>query len=164
MTKAIVFDMDGTLVDFYSVEGWKEYLETENVKPYVEAKPIYNENNMELLRIVIAGLKEQGWQIIINSWLSQTGSKAFKKQIIEAKKKWLADNHIDADKMIFTDYGTDKRQAIEHLNIDRAILVDDNPDVLKVWNGETIDANENIIPELFNLLEFQIEYEYAYDK
>jgi len=38
--KAIYFDMDGTIADFYSVENWLEDLRMENVAPYILAKPM----------------------------------------------------------------------------------------------------------------------------
>ena len=39
MRKQINFDMDGTLVDFYGVEGWLDDLMNRNTRPYREAKP-----------------------------------------------------------------------------------------------------------------------------
>ena len=39
MVKAINFDMDGTLADFYGVDGWLEYLVNKNAYPYATAKP-----------------------------------------------------------------------------------------------------------------------------
>lgn len=38
----IYFDMDGTLVDFYSVPGWFDMLLNEDVTPYIVAKPMLN--------------------------------------------------------------------------------------------------------------------------
>ena len=40
MTKAIYFDMDGTIADLYGVEGWLNDLESENERPYATAKPL----------------------------------------------------------------------------------------------------------------------------
>ena len=42
MNKVLVFDMDGTLCDFYGVEGWLNCLMAEDVRPYVEARPFYD--------------------------------------------------------------------------------------------------------------------------
>ena len=36
MNKVLVFDMDGTLCDFYGVEGWLNCLMAEDVRPYVQ--------------------------------------------------------------------------------------------------------------------------------
>ena len=40
MTKAINFDMDGTLCDFYGVENWLEYLVARDATPYAVAKTL----------------------------------------------------------------------------------------------------------------------------
>ena len=42
MTKAIYFDMDGTITDLYSVHGWLENLQNFQTKPYREAKALLN--------------------------------------------------------------------------------------------------------------------------
>ena len=42
MTKAIYFDMDGTIADFYGVDGWLDCLMNNDVKPYKVAKPLIN--------------------------------------------------------------------------------------------------------------------------
>lgn len=42
MTKAINFDMNGTLADFYGVDGWLEYLMNKDAYPYAVAKPLVN--------------------------------------------------------------------------------------------------------------------------
>ena len=34
--RTIVFDMDGTIADFYGVDGWLDYLKAENTTPYEE--------------------------------------------------------------------------------------------------------------------------------
>ena len=34
MAKKIYFDMDGTIADFYGVDGWLADLEAHNVRPY----------------------------------------------------------------------------------------------------------------------------------
>ena len=40
MRKVIVFDMDGTIADFYGVEGWLDDLYASNPRPYEIAKPL----------------------------------------------------------------------------------------------------------------------------
>ena len=41
-TKAIYFDMDGTIADLYSVEGWLPMLRAHNATPYTQAKTLVN--------------------------------------------------------------------------------------------------------------------------
>ena len=42
MTREINFDMDGTIANFYGVDGWLDYLMNKDVTPYKEAKPLIN--------------------------------------------------------------------------------------------------------------------------
>ena len=56
MTKVLVFDMDGTLANFYGVDGWLNDLQNENPRPYEIAEPLYN---MDVLVSLLNGLKEK---------------------------------------------------------------------------------------------------------
>ena len=49
-----IFDMDGTLADFYGVENWLTYLERQQTKPYREAKPLVNMK--KLARNILFGI------------------------------------------------------------------------------------------------------------
>ena len=40
MTKAIYFDMDGTIADLYAVDGWLDMLKAYDPTPYEIAKPL----------------------------------------------------------------------------------------------------------------------------
>ena len=40
MTKAIYFDMDGTIADLYGVDGWLDMLINEDATPYIKANPL----------------------------------------------------------------------------------------------------------------------------
>ena len=40
MNKRIVFDMDGTIADFYGVENWSECLKNSDTTPYEMAKTL----------------------------------------------------------------------------------------------------------------------------
>lgn len=145
--KEIVFDMDGTIADFYNVNNWFEMLQEENTKPYEIAKPLYNMYNLN--KIIIA-LKSKGWTITICSWLSKNATPEYKKAIRQAKKEWLEKWHFPYDEIHLVQYGTPKHRvtkAVQH------ILIDDSEEVRKAWKGTTINANENIIPSLIALLE-----------
>ena len=50
MNKTLVFDLDGTIVDFYGVDGWLDDLHNESTRPYDIAKPLYN---MEVLNAIL---------------------------------------------------------------------------------------------------------------
>ena len=71
MTKAINFDMDGTLADFYGVDNWLEYLVNKDAYPYAAAKPLVN---MSVLARYLNRLQRNGYEINIISWLAKNSS------------------------------------------------------------------------------------------
>ena len=147
--KAIVFDMDGTLADLYSVLNWLEKLRSYDATPYSVAKPIYD---AEELIPLIAELKDRGFRIIVTSWLSKESTKEYDAAVREAKKEWLAKYGFPYDEIHLVKYGTPKTKCSRG-KAKYQILVDDNAEVRSKWTlGATIDANENIIPLLKAIL------------
>lgn len=107
MIKKLVFDMDGTLADFYNVPNWLEHLDKKETTPYEIAKPLVD---MMELRKVLLKLKKKGYQVIITSWASK-GARSdsdFFDRITKAKQNWLSKYDFPADKVNVIDYGTDK--------------------------------------------------------
>lgn len=148
--KAIVFDLDGTLADLYSVSDWLEKLRSYDATPYSAAKPIYA---AEELIPLIAELKDRGFRIIVTSWLSKESTKEYDAAVRKAKKEWLAKYGFPYDEIHLVKYGTPKTKCSRG-KAKYQILVDDNEEVRSKWTlGATIDANENIIPLLKALLE-----------
>ena len=151
MRKVIVFDMDGTIVDFYGVEGWLDDLHASNPRPYKVAKPLVD---MVVLNELLKLLKAQGWTICITSWLANGSSRDFDKLVRIAKRNWLAKYDFPYDEIHLVKYGTTKANCTRH-HKGYQVLVDDNADVRKGWNlGHTINANEDILSALAELLEF----------
>ena len=72
MKRTLVFDMDGTIANLYGVENWLEDLRNFNARPYIEAEPMYDMNE---LRTVLELLKLQGWTVAITSWLSMGSTR-----------------------------------------------------------------------------------------
>ena len=149
--KRIVFDMDGTLADFYGVDGWLTDLENHNPRPYEVAKPLVD---MELLTDLLDLLKAQGWIICVTSWLANHSNKEFDKLTRMAKIEWLKKYNFPYDEIHLVKYGTTKADCTRNKK-GYQVLVDDNEKVRKGWTlGHTINANEDIISALAELLEF----------
>jgi hypothetical protein len=150
MNKTLVFDMDGTLANFYGVDGWLDDIRNENTRPYDIAKPLYN---MEVLNAILDLLRAQGWTIAITTWLAKGSTKAFDDMVRASKIAWLQKYNFSYDEIHLVRYGTTKANCTRK-NGGVQILVDDNEKIRKGWHlGATIDANKNIIDELINLLE-----------
>lgn len=146
MTKAIYFDMDGTIADFYGVPHWLEYLCENNPHPYEVAAPLLN---MSLLARLLNCLQREGWHIGIVSWTSKTGTPAFNSAIMEAKLNWL-NRHLHSvhwDEIQIIPYGTPKHMVVQ---FSEGILFDDETPNRDAWGDSAYDA-QNIIEILKGL-------------
>ena len=147
--KMLVFDMDGTIADLYGVENWLPDLRSENPRPYIMAKPMYD---MDTLISILDLLKTQGWRIAVTTWLSKDSSKNYDDVVRVAKKDWLARYKFPYDEIHLVKYGTTKAKCTRN-KAKYQILIDDNAEVRKGWTlGATIDANGNILEKLVDLL------------
>ena len=149
MKRTLVFDMDGTIANFYGVSNWLEDIRNGNPRPYIVAEPLYD---METLREILNLLKLQGWTIAVTSWLAKGSDKEFDELTRIAKREWLARYDFPFDEIHLVKYGTTKANCTRK-NQGYQILVDDNEQVRNGWNlGATINANENILEKLVDLL------------
>ena len=149
MNKTLVFDMDGTIANLYGVENWLADLRAYNPRPYRVAEPMYD---MEVLVAILEVLKAQGWRIAVTSWLSKESTTEYDELVRIEKKEWLARYKFPADEIHLVKYGTTKANCTRKLG-GFQILVDDNEQVRNGWHlGGTINANENIIEKLVELL------------
>lgn len=149
--KAIYFDMDGTIADLYGYNNWLDYLQAENVTPYLNASPIVD---MKQLEAILTLLKACNITIGVISWAAMNGSNNYSKETRKAKKQWL-DRYLPCiDELHVIKYGTPKQKVAKVKN---AILVDDNEDVRNSWERsgqKTIDASnsEEMMKELTKIL------------
>ena len=145
----LVFDMDGTIVDFYGVNNWLDDLKNQNTRPYDIAKPLYD---MKVLNAILITLKSQGWRIAITTWLAMDSSVEYENATRKAKLEWLAKYNFPYDEIHLVRYGTTKANCTRKLG-GFQILIDDNADIRRSWHlGSTIDANKNILKELADLI------------
>lgn len=143
MTKAIYFDMDGTIADLYGVEGWLDSLVNGRTKPYREARPLVN---MRKLGSLLNTLQKKGWHVGIISWLSKSGSAEYGERVAATKRKWL-EKHLGAvhfDEIKIVPYGTPKQAAVTY---SAGILFDDEKPNRDSWTGKAYDVN-NILAVL----------------
>lgn len=160
--KLLVFDMDGTIADLYSVENWLTFLREENTLPYEIATPMYN---MDELREVLCTLKKQGYLICVTTWLAKESTPEYKKAVAEVKRAWLENLGFPFDFFHAIQYGTCKRYPTsprkqykkgQFYPVEQ-ILFDDSEAVRKDWEkwheGKAIDANENILEILKKMID-----------
>ena len=143
MTKAIYFDMDGTFVDLYGVNGWLENLQAFKTRPYREAKPLLN---MRTFGKVLNQLQKNGYHIGIISWTSKAKNAEYDAKVVKAKKAWLAKHlgsvHFDEIKVV--PYGTPKQNSVD---FPFGILFDDEKPNREKWSGTAYDV-DNILEVL----------------
>lgn len=143
INRTINIDMDGTIANFYGVNGWLTDLENENVRPYAIAKPLFD---MTALASILNKLQNKGYIINIISWLSKTGSKDFDKKVTKTKKEWLNRylSNVKFDNIYIVPYGTPKH------NISSGILFDDEKNNRDNWGDGAYDV-DNILNILQSL-------------
>ena len=148
MSKAIYFDLDGTLVNLYGVDNWLEKLRAYDASPYAEARVMLN---MQALAHRLNKLQANGYTIGIISWLSKESSAAYDESTTAAKLKWL-DKHLHSvkwDEIHIVAYGKRKGKLAK---IKDGYLFDDNESVRRSWikdnpNGWAFDV-DNILEVL----------------
>lgn len=153
MSKALIFDMDGTIADLYGVKDWLEKLRAEDASPYRDAKPMYD---MDTLAVILDIFRGIGYRIMVVSWGAMNGSKEYTREVKKVKTDWLDAHGFPYDEVHVVKYGTPKQRFIKD---DLAILVDDNDEVradfLKSTRGaqkKVIDAKRNVIEQLIGIL------------
>lgn len=151
MEKAIYFDMDGTLADFYGVEGWLDKLNNYDTSPYTEATVLLN---MQGLAHRLNALKKAGYVIGIISWSSMESTPEFDEKVRVAKIAWLKQHlgSVEWDEIHIVKYGVRKSKVAE---IKNGILFDDNPKIRKEWikhNPSGWACSEKDIIEILSIL------------
>lgn len=140
MTKAIYFDMDGTIANLYGVENWLPKLRAEDESPYMDAKPLLKFSQLARL---LNKLQSNGYVIGIVSWLSKNGTEFYNNKVTKAKLNWLKEHlkSVDFNEIIIVPYGTPKEKIVNYPN---GILFDDEERNRKNWKGQAFDE-KNIL-------------------
>ena len=139
----INFDMDGTIADLYGVSNWLEDLLHEDVRPYVEARPLVN---LQALARMLNRLIRTGYEVNIISWTSRGGSEEYNEAVRQAKIKWLRQHlaSVQFSEIIIIPYGTPKELFAD------GILFDDEENNRTAW-GEGAYTEKEIFEILKNL-------------
>jgi len=146
MTKAIYFDMDGTIANLYGVNNWLDMLINSDETPYKVAKPMVK---MNVLARYLNKLQKHGYIIGIVSWLCKGGNIEYNKKVTETKIKWLH-THLKSVKwneIKIVEYGTPKEKIV---NYPKGILFDDEVQNRKNWKGKAY--NESQIMEVLKAI------------
>lgn len=152
-TKTIAFDMDGTIYDLYSQEGWLNSLKSEKAEIFLTGKPMVD---LVELKEVCQKLQNQGWTIGVITWLPMDSTLYYQEECTRAKEKWLEGSGLDFFQFFKAQpYGEDKKRGLP-FRAEWNILVDDNKEVRAEWEINerytTINAEGDIIAELKKLL------------
>lgn len=130
----ISFDMDGTISNFYGVDGWLDDLINFNTRPYREAKPLVN---MSALARQINRLQKKGYFFEIISWCSKAGNEDFDAETAKVKMEWL-EKHLPSvhwDKINIVPYGVKKSTVGSY-----GILFDDEKPNRDDWDKYSFKA------------------------
>ncbi len=151
--KMICFDMDGTIADFYGVNGWLEMGNNADTTPYEIAKPLWD---MVKLAAILQKARAKGIEIRIITWLWGGGNADFAERTRQAKREWLAKYGFPFDHFHGVKYGATKADSIRRYLAENetAIIFDDSAKVRKGWHlGEAVNPQtENIIEYLQGIL------------
>lgn len=146
MTKAIYFDMDGTIADLYAVDGWLDMLKAYDPTPYEIAKPLVR---LSTLARLLNRLQADGYIIGIVSWLSKEPTPTYNRAVTNAKIEWLKIHmpSVEWDEIHIVPYGTPKQKVVSN---PYGILFDDEIQNRENWVGTAYNVN-NIIEILKSL-------------
>lgn len=133
--RTIWFDMDGTIANLYSYDGWLEMLTREDSTPYAKCEPIVAPSaiNAELDRLAASG-----YDFGIISWGSKSSTPEYFAEVLAAKRMWLIDNGLGRllENFHVLPYGTPK----SCIACGDDVLIDDERRNIVQWQGAGMTA------------------------
>lgn len=132
----IFFDLDGTIVDLYGVNGWLEMLRASDPTPFTVAKPLVN---LSRLARYLNRLQKVGYEIGVISWLSRGSTPEYDAMVSGAKMFWLG-RHLPSvkwDEIKIVPYGTNKWKECGE-----GILFDDDVRNREEWDGNAYEPEQ----------------------
>ena len=137
-TKAIYFDMDGTIANLYGVPNWLPKLHACDPSPYTQAVPMCD---LRLTARYLNQLQREGYILGVVSWLAKEAPSIYDEAVRLRKMRWLA-NHLQSvqwNEIHLVKYGTPKHLTAR---TKRGIIFDDNVEVRERWlqhGGQAFD-------------------------
>lgn len=135
--KWIWLDCDGTWIDLYGVQGWREMLNNSDPTPYATAKPLVN---LTWLARTIHELQAKNVKVGIISWLSKNGNEDYNQLVTKTKLNYFQRKipSVKFDAIHIVPYGTPKSSC------GQGILFDDEEKNRKEWKGISFDETDLI--------------------
>lgn len=135
----IWFDMDGTIADLYSVDGWLSMLTVQDETPYATAKGIVN---LSVLARLMNKVQRNGYEICIVSALAKNSTSEYDERVKTAKLEWLKKHlkSVKFNEIRFVPYIFTKNDV----NNGSDILFDDEERHLTAWTGTAVHASKMI--------------------
>jgi 5'(3')-deoxyribonucleotidase len=148
MAKKIFFDMDGTIADLYNEENWLPRLLSESKGLFRNLKPMHDKDK---LTKIFNDLVELGFEIEVITWTPKDVSQDYIAIVEKEKKEWIQEHFPIIKNVHCLNYGVPKQKA-KYKKAKLEILVDDNLEVVEMWNTpkqrKSIIANHNLITNL----------------
>jgi hypothetical protein len=140
MTKAIYFDMDGTIANLYGVEDWLPKLRAYDPSPYADAIPLVR---FSTLARMLNRLQRNGYTLGIISWCSKCSTAEYDEAVTTAKLEWLAKHlpSVEWNEIHIVAYGTPKQTLADYPD---GILFDDEARNREDWLGIAFDETDII--------------------
>ena len=140
MTKAIYFDMDGTIANLYGVENWLPKLRAYDPSPYADALPLVR---LSVLARMLNRLQRNGYTLGIISWVSKDPDPTYGEAVTAAKLEWLAKHlpSVEWNEIHIVAYGTPKQTLADYPD---GILFDDEEKNREDWLGIAFDETDII--------------------
>lgn len=121
MLPTIAFDLDGTLVNFYGVKGWLDYLQSHDATPYYKAGELVD---CDYLNALIELYKASGGHVCVVSWTAKGDiPHAYYLATQAAKMLWLRENLPAIEDVRIVEYGTPKFLVVK--DVENTVLFDD---------------------------------------
>lgn len=131
----IYLDMDGTIADTYSIEGWLDRILAHDASVFLDAKPADKDKVMKLIEF----LDDDVTILTMLPECTLTGKEreAYFDKVKKAKVDWLSKYFPEFTKIEFVDY----QQAKSTYWKEGDVLIDDSSSQIKSWPGLAIKTD-----------------------